>query len=278
MLDFSQRHDLTLHGEVASDVAQAIDAFNVQGIVVGAFARDLHLYHGAGIPVQRRTEDIDFAFMIGDWDEFHRLHARLIEPGAFRAVEGNLHRLRHRNGVSIDLVPFGGLESGNRQVAWPPAGHSVMNVFGFLEALSAADEVALPPNVRIRIVSLPALALLKIVAWEDRHRRTPRKDAEDLLLIARNYLAVPANEFRLWNDFIEWTESPEFDYEHGGARMLGHDIRRLLDAPGLQRMTHILRTQLDDDGGGELPQEMNRRSPELARDLLRSLFDGLVFI
>jgi predicted nucleotidyltransferase len=39
----------------------------VPGIVVGAFARDLHLHYGAGIPIQRGTEDIDFAFTVNSW-------------------------------------------------------------------------------------------------------------------------------------------------------------------------------------------------------------------
>lgn len=55
--------------------------------------------------------------------------------------------------------------------------------------------------------------------------------------------------------------------------MLGHDIRRLVDQNGLAKVDQILRGQLDT---GELPQEMQRFSPEHAMALLESLHTGLV--
>lgn len=276
MLDFSQRRELGLHSEVSAGITHALASLGIAGIVVGAFARDLHLHYGADIPVQRRTEDIDIAFMVGAWSEFDALRGRLIEAGACHVVDENKHRLRHRSGIAIDLVPFGGLETGDRQIAWPPAGLAVMNVFGFTEALGTAEEVLLPGGTRIQVVSLSALALLKIVAWDDRHIRSPGKDAADLLLICRNYLAIPANEARLWGEFAGWADAPDFDYEHSGARMLGHDLRGLLDGSGLERIATILKAQLDENEIGKLPQEMNRRSPGQARALLQSLYRGLI--
>lgn len=272
MLDFSQRRELTLHGEVATDVMGALGSVGIPSIVVGAFARDLHLHHGAGIPVQRRTEDIDFAFAVSSWNEFQALRERLLDSGSFRAIEGKRHRLRHRSEIAVDLVPFGSIETSDRRIAWPPKGDIVMDVFGFQESLVTADQVLLPGHVNISIVCLPALALLKIIAWEDRHRRSHGKDAADLNLIIRNYLAVADNQRRLWSDFISWTDAPDFDYEHSGSRMLGQDIRRLVDQKGLHKISEILRAQLDE---GELPQEMDRHFPALSRALLKSLSEGL---
>lgn len=276
MLDFSQRRELSLHAELAVDVNGALAALGMLGIIVGAFVRDLHLHYGAGIPIQRGTEDIDFAFMVSSWSEFDALRTRLIESGACGAVEGKRHRLRHQNKLAIDLVPFGSIETENRHIAWPPKGDMVMDVFGFREALGATDEVSLPGDVKVQIVSLASLAFLKIVAWNDRHRRVPGKDAADLMLIVRNYLAVEANRERLWDNFNEWTQEDTFDYEHGGARMLGHDIRQLLDKRGIEKIAAILRPQIDGREIGELPQEMNHRSPEQAQQLLQSLHDELV--
>lgn len=275
MLDFSQRRELSLHAEVAAEVIAVLDAMDVPGIVVGAFARDLHLHYRAGIPIQRGTEDMDFAFALDSWTEFEKLRTRLIESTRFRAVEGKQHRLIHIDDMKIDLIPFGGIESRDRKIAWPPNGDIVMDVYGFQEALTSADQILLPGNVKLSIVCLPGLALLKIIAWTDRHRRSPAKDAADLSLILRNYLAISSNQQRLWSELSEWTESPDFDYEHSGARMLGHDIRRLVDAAGLRKLDGILGAQLNHDVLGELPQEMDRRSPEQAFALLKSLYSGL---
>lgn len=271
MLDFSQRRELSLHAEVAADVTSAFDALKISGVVVGAFARDLHLHYGAGIPVQRGTEDIDFAFAIAGWNEFHALRKLLLGSGAFREIEGKQHQLRHHNSIPVDLVPFGSIETDERSIAWPPTGDVVMNVFGFQESVGAVEEVLLPGGVKISIVCLQALALLKIIAWENRHLQFPGRDAADLNLIIRNYLMIEDNKDRLWSDdFIGWTQLPGFDYEHAGAQMLGHDMRRLVDQSGLDKIGEILRVQLND---GVLPQEMDRRSSEKMRALLKSLYD-----
>jgi len=270
--DFSQRRELSLHAEVAAGVTTALDSLEVPAIVVGAFARDLHLHYGAQVPIQRFTQDIDFAFAVRSWDEFHAVRQRLLESSSFQSIEGKEHRLRHRNKMIVDLVPFGSIETDTRHIAWPPTGEVVMDVFGFRESVASAQRVLLPASVEISIVSLSALALLKIVAWQDRHRRSPGKDAADLNLIVRHYLAVPSNRQRLFDEFAEWTEAPDFDYEQGGARMLGHDLRRLIEEEGLRKITGILRGQIET---AELPQEMDRRAPDRARDLLQSTVKGL---
>jgi predicted nucleotidyltransferase len=44
-----------------------------------------------------------------------------------------------------------------------------MDAFGFREALPTALDVLLPHQLGVKVISLPALAMLKLVAWEDRH-------------------------------------------------------------------------------------------------------------
>jgi predicted nucleotidyltransferase len=100
-----------------------------------------------------------------------------------------------------------------------------MGVFGFREALAATEQALLPIDASIRLVSLASLTLLKIVAWDERHYRVPRKDAEDLASIIRHFLRVGNNTSRLLNQFWHWTQDESFDIEESGARLLGHDIR-----------------------------------------------------
>ena len=122
MLDLSQRHELSLHSEVAADVTSILAGLGVRGLIVGAFARDLHLHYGIGLPIERGTEDVDFAFMVAHWNEFDALRTQLVESGVCLAIAGKRHRLRHRNEIPIDLVPFGRIETASRQIEWPPAG------------------------------------------------------------------------------------------------------------------------------------------------------------
>ena len=75
--------------------------------------------------------------------------------------------------------------------------------------LDAAQQVLFPGNVKTRVGSLPALALLWLVCWQDRHYQSPRKDASDLQMIMRHYLNA-VNEPRLWDGFVAWTQEDHY--------------------------------------------------------------------
>lgn len=275
LLDFSQRLELALHAEIIGDVTAVAAPLKLQPLIVGAFARDLHLLYGYGIETQRQTEDLDLALAVPDWDAFGALQKRLIATARFRSSPAAPHRLRHHNDLPIDLVPFGSIETPQRRIHWPPSGEMVMDVFGFREAAVAACVVELAGGARTHVVSLAALALLKMVCWSERHYAAPRKGAHDLMLIMRNYLAA-GNEGRLYDEFLEWTDEEGFDYELAGARMLGRDVRSLLDHGGAERIGKLLAEQADAATPARLPAEMAPSDPDRARALLDAMLGGLI--
>jgi predicted nucleotidyltransferase len=274
LLDVSKIKSLAIHAETVAAVEAARKHLGVAAILAGAFVRDLHLRRH-GLEPARRTNDVDVAVAVADWSVFEALKSRLVADGVFTRDLERPHRLVHRNGLPIDLVPFDGVENEHRRIAWPPEGDFEMDAFGFKEAAAAAVDVLLPRRVRARIVSVPGLALLKIVAWEERRRVAPRKDAEDLASIARDYLAL-GNRERLFTDFSAWTEEPDFDVERAGARLLGVDVGSLLDASGRTRVAAVLRRQADDDRPGELPGELFPRDPDRGRALVAALLRGVL--
>lgn len=272
--DFSRRRELALHARVIAGVQAVSTALGIPMILTGAFARDLHVHYAHGIDTIRQTEDVDFALAVADWSAFASLKQHLVNTGQFREVTGTQQRLRHTSDLPVDLVPFAGVETVDRQIDWPPGGEFRMDVFGFQEALASSLRVRLPEGVETSVVSLPALALLKFIAWQDRHYRAPRKDAQDLALIAVNYLEL-GNIDRLGNEFLAWTEEDNFDLAHAGARMLGVDIAKLLDEAGRERLAAIVAEQADIEAPGLLPQEMFPQDTERARALLDGILDGL---
>jgi predicted nucleotidyltransferase len=274
-LDFSRRTELTLHGRVVAHVTGAATPLGIDVLIVGAFARDLHLVHAHGVPAQRQTEDVDLALAVPDWKAFKQLQQQLVASGDFTVSHMRDHRLRHRDGLPIDLVPFGKVESEDRTIAWPPRGDIVLDVFGFQEARATAIDVVLPGPALAHLVTLPALALLKIVCWQDRHSKSPRKDAQDLMLILSSYLDA-GNTDRLWGEFIDWTKEDDFDTKIASARMLGHDIQALVDRDGLERIAAVLSVQTRPGVPGLLAAEMNRHDPERAVTLLDALLTGLL--
>ena len=125
-------------------------------------------------------------------------------------------------------MPFGGVERKDRRIVWPAPAGEVMNVWGFSEAMESAVTVNLSPEVAVKVASLPALALLKLSAWRERHTETS-KDAADLWLLLRHY-AEAGNEDRLFGpEGIGAMTAFGFDLDRAGAWLLGRDARAVLD-------------------------------------------------
>jgi predicted nucleotidyltransferase len=98
----------------------------------------------------------------------------------------------------LDIVPFGGPErEGNREIEWP-GGAFRMNVAGFDEAPEAAVEVELVDDVAVLVASLPALAMLKILAWRDKHTAHARAatDLRSLISASLTGTAFPLQPAR----------------------------------------------------------------------------------
>lgn len=186
MLDLADKPGLRWLAGVVADFREA--APSVDLLLVGAVARDVLLSYAHDIALARATHDADLAFAIPDWTAFDTLRRRLLESGRFEPLAGAVHKLQHRSGIRIDLIPFGGVERSDGSIAWPPEYAEVMGVLGFAEARASAIEVGLPDNQILHVVALPMLALLKVFAWADRRVREPRKDAADLFAILTNYL------------------------------------------------------------------------------------------
>lgn len=272
LLDLSQRGDPLLGALIGRINAIVGDA---PYLLAGATARDLLLQAAHGIDPRRATTDVDLAFMVSTWDEYLGLRTRLLEPGDFAEVPGGgLHKLRFRGNLEVDIIPFGAVENADRTIAWPPQGDFVMTVFGFREAYGASITVILPPNERVQLVSLPALAILKLVAWQERRFEQPGKDAHDLALILRNYLDA-GNHERLHDEIPDAGGSP-YDYEIGGAQLLGKDMARLLDAAGRDRLGRLIADEADEQGQLRLAGDMMRTDPERALELLAALEDGFL--
>ena len=277
MLDLSHRHELTWLAQLLADVEAAAPA--MRPLLVGAFARDLLLHYAHGLEIDRVTGDVDFALAVADWAQFSAGREALLASGKFEPFRNTAHRLRHGKFGWIDLIPFGAVERADGTIAWPPSGDEVMPVLGYAEADAAALQVLLPKNQAVRVISLAMLAVLKVLAWKDRHRTTLGKDAADLTLILRRYLEA-GNLDRLYAEFPQ-VISENFDFEPTGAWLLGRDARaqmrkhsarfeRLVD-----RLNDVLLPELDPERELTLVLQLNPADPEKALKLLSAFHAGL---
>jgi predicted nucleotidyltransferase len=240
-------------------------------LLVGAMARDLLYAHG--IKAKRGTEDIDLAFSVASWSDFEKLRKSLLSSGAFRPHPSGIHKLLYRDIAVVDLIPFGGLENADGTISWPPHGDTVMSVLGFEEALEACIDALLPSGRKVAVVSLPMLAVLKILAWSERQKIAPRKDASDLMLILQNYLDA-GNSERLYGEAGQLLENPDFDYERAGAWLAGRDALEAIQkqGPKANRVEKAVRSTLTPEtapsGPLRLIGELAVPDPERSRKAL----------
>lgn len=243
---------------IIRQVVRAAESQRLRLFIVGAQARDLLLQYVYDLPVHRATNDIDFGIIIKNWDEFTKLREDLIAYKKFQPHRTMRQRLVHSSGLLIDLIPFGNLEEVSGQISWPPDFSIVMSTVGFREAYDNSAEVRIADDLIVRVASLAGLALMKIIAWDDRRFE---RDAQDLGLIMRHYLAA-GNESRIYSEKGDCVDllDEDFDYEKASARTLGRDVGGLLNETSQSIVERVLSTEADQKHADALATVMIRNN------------------
>ncbi len=217
--------------------------------------------------------------MVESWDEFTNLRDALIADKEFQPHKTMKQRLVHQAGFLVDLVPFGGLEQTSGQIAWPPDFSIVMSTVGFREAYDNSISIRIAAELVVKVASLAGLALMKIVAWDDRRFE---RDAQDIGLIMKHYLDA-GNQDRVYSEQGDCFDllNEDFDYQKASARVLGRDIGRLLTADSRPILERALVEAPDEAGAAALANAMVRNNAtyhgdfELALSMLVELRNGL---
>ncbi|RDJ99075.1 nucleotidyl transferase AbiEii/AbiGii toxin family protein [Paraburkholderia lacunae] len=224
-------------------VRDAADRRGTDFVVAGATARDIVLWHVHGVRAERATRDIDVAVCAISWEAHGDLVGELEATGLFKADSKAQQTLVFRDpadgwALPLDLVPFGDLEAPAGSIAWPPKGDFVMNVLGFREAVDHAIAIDLGDNLAVPVVTLPALTLLKVLAWHDRRTRK-NTDASDLLLVLRSYFRA-ANEERIWEAAADLLVEYGYNVDLAASALLGREARQIALPATLDAVTAIL--------------------------------------
>ena len=82
---------LDISGKLDAEILEIIEllisvcgASDIEPLLVGAVARDIHFLHVHGIPSGRATADVDFAILIHSWDAFNDVIRELTSEGKSR--------------------------------------------------------------------------------------------------------------------------------------------------------------------------------------------------
>jgi len=259
LLNVSGKID-SLRLEAFEAIATVAEAEGVRFFVIGAAARDMIFEHAHGIRALRATRDIDFGVYVPDWAQYEKLKKALETTGKFMPTEV-VHRLEHKSSLILDLIPFGPIADRNDKISWPPKHEIEMSTLGFEESYQHSVTIRLrsEPILDIRFASLAGLALLKIIAWDDKDSETD-KDADDLAFIIRRYIDA-GNDERLFNSDKDLIDNQEdFDYESASARLLGRDMAAISQHKTARIVLDILNRETGKQDRYRLVEDMIRTS------------------
>lgn len=270
-LDVSNRID-PFKIECLKALQAEADKLGLEILLVGATARDAFIAGG------RRTEDVDIGLVVGDWSVYEKLKQRVIDSGTFNPDAKKIHRVIFKGRLKVDVIPFGGIEKKDGNIAWPDE-TGAMSVAGFKDVFSHAFTGDLGEGQEIRIASIPGMAILKIIAWKDRHTEFPTKDAEDLALMLYGYAAAQQNMDRLYNEHHEKIRAFDQDIEIAGAWLLGCDMVSIMGDTTKQLVQTTLKRNTEPPESDKLVEAILRFIPggayERALKLLQVLQEGI---
>lgn len=257
-------------------VAKAAGELGIEWMVTGAAGRVLLLEGVYGLPPGRATEDIDLGIMVESWERYQALVEKLCRENDFQPDPKQQQRIRLGNDGILDLVPFGGIESGDRLIRWPPERDFVMSVIGFREAHADAVDVTLK-GLTVPVVSPVGLMMLKLVAWNERRLAKPGRDAADLAYVLRHFSNI-LTEAALLDEHYDVVEACGYDIDLAASRVLGRQIAVLAQVDArvylLDLLENKLREGIDSPLVREIGAQMRGLEMERVKDLLQSMKTG----
>ena len=230
-------------------VDQATCALGIPYVIVGATARDMIFQHGYGRKPERATVDIDMAIHVRHWADFNLLQDHLLAVGFRKGSE--VQRFYSTDNIPLDVVPFGGIEDSDKQIAWPPDGNVVMNLMGFSEAHNTAIKIIVQdePQCAVPVVTPSAMALLKLVSWTDRAADKRKRDAQDFIYLLKQYEHIPDVRERIYTS-EGVLEKYDGDTGLAGAYLLGIEAASIAALDTKEHINALL-------NGGMIARKMN---------------------
>jgi predicted nucleotidyltransferase len=115
-------------------------------------------------------------------------------------------------------------------------------------------------KLKIKVPTLPGLALMKIISWKDKYPER-RKDAEDLLFVMQNYEEAD-NYDRLYDHEQDLLKEENFEVQPACIRLLGRDMAMMADPDTLGTVRAILDEETAEHSRYRLVTDMVRSTPD----------------
>lgn len=213
--------------EIFDVLEEAFRATGIDYYLIGAQARDI--WYSRDNKVSRQTKDVDFAVQVGSADQYSALRSYLKENNAYRETKSSSFVMLTPEGTEVDILPFGELEIDNSVILAGEGLHNI-KVNGFLEVYqSGTEEVTMSTGHQFKIATLPAIVMLKLIAYDDRPEAR-MKDSLDIASIIEHYFDLQANHIYDFHSdiFVDGALNlEESKLDEISAIVIGREVRKI---------------------------------------------------
>lgn len=235
------------HGYLENELNALEKTFMALGIdfyLIGAVAREVWYLRGGR--QFRSTKDIDFAVLVSNETEYDTVRQYLVDKNHFTSTKENPFVLISPGGIQVDILPFGKIaERGSVEITG--SGMTSICVDGFEEVyFSGTAEANLGTGHLFKVATLPAIVLLKLIAFDDRPENRI-KDARDIANIITCFFELAA-DLIYHEDHLDIFSGDEdilekMSLSEISAIVIGRELKRIVgeNKPLLERLTSILR-------------------------------------
>jgi predicted nucleotidyltransferase len=232
--------------EVFDALEEAFRKLDIDYYLIGAIARDI--WYARGKKNFRKTKDVDFAVLVGNKAAYEEVRQFLKDHKNFQDTKGNAFVMLTPAGVQVDILPFGEIEIDDG-VSLEGAGLTNIKVNGFMEVYkSGTEEVSMLTGHVFKVATLPAIVLLKLIAFDDRPEKR-LKDARDIANIINLYFDLQADLIYTEHSDVFLTSEEELNkvsLQEIAAMVIGREIKKVIDKNDFlfQRLKRILDEQI----------------------------------
>jgi predicted nucleotidyltransferase len=240
-------------GQIIKTIKSCFDELHLSAYLIGAQARDIWFLP---TKVPRITHDIDWVIAQSNEDIFNELKNILIDRYGFVATNNPLRLIAPHN-IEVDLLPFDHPD--------------IPSFLGLHEIFERGTEmIAFDKNEYYQIATLPAIVLLKFIAWHNNPEKR-RKDIEDIAYIFQHYDIYTDECFELFT---------EIDPSLISARAIGRKINYIIgNSTALKNhITQIITVQIENPMRSKFIHIMNAITEKSEKDIINQLSQLLIGI
>ncbi len=266
--------NLTQLKGVLDVLQQVFMELDVDFYMIGAIAREYWYKQGnKKIP---QTKDVDFAVFVASREIYEAVRERL-KDHQFATARENAFVMISPEGIQVDLLPFGAI-SLDDGVTITGEGMTSIRINGFAEVYQAGIvEAKTDTGHKFKTATLPAIVLLKLIAYDDRPEKR-QKDARDIASIIQHFFDLQSNLIYEHHQDLFASDQPERALEVIAAIVIGREIAKicLMNHTLKDRVWNIISTHIDKGYSNAFIQQMVS-STNIPADTMRDWLQGLKY-